>query len=91
MAAGIMDHTARTLGRALAFAVTMLNPDTVVIGGGAAKAGERLLVPLREELSGRLLPAYMDGLTVVNAQLGDDAGIIGSALYATNRLAADRT
>ncbi|QNK60121.1 ROK family protein [Paenibacillus sp. PAMC21692] len=75
-------------GRALAAAAAVLSPDIVIIGGGGALAGERLLSPLRRELLDRLLPEFREGLQVVAAEHNDDAGIIGSALYARERLLA---
>lgn len=75
-------------GQALAAAVTVLSPEIVIIGGGGALAGERLLSPLRRELLDRLLPDFREGLRVVAAEHNDDAGMIGSALYARDRLLA---
>ncbi|XID93553.1 ROK family protein [Paenibacillaceae bacterium WGS1546] len=73
-------------GRALAAAAMLLSPDRIIVGGGGALAGERLLAPLREELYRLLLPDIRDGLTVAPAERNDDAGIIGSALCASRRL-----
>jgi len=72
-------------GRALAAAAMVLSPDVIVVGGGGALAGERLLAPLREELYRLLLPDFREGLKVATAENNDDAGIIGSALYAGYR------
>jgi glucokinase len=69
-------------GRALAAAAMVLSPEVIVIGGGGALAGERILAPLRDELYRLLLPDFREGLKVVAAEHNDDAGIIGSALYA---------
>ncbi|OUS77791.1 hypothetical protein B1748_03130 [Paenibacillus sp. MY03] len=73
-------------GQVLASAVSVLSPEIVIIGGGGALAGERLLSPLRKELLDRLFPAFREGLRVVAAEHNDDAGTIGSALYARERL-----
>jgi len=72
-------------GRALAAAAMVLSPDVIVVGGGGALAGERILAPLRDELYRLLLPDFRDGLKVVAAERNDDAGIIGSALQARRR------
>lgn len=84
-ALAIMAHTGRLLGEALSYIVPVLSPDVIVVGGGAAQAGDALLGPMERELRGRLLPAFADRLAIRPAALGSDAGIVGSAIYAKNR------
>jgi len=79
------------LGQGLAYAVTLMNPDVLVVGGGAAAAGERLLAPMRESLKGHVIKEYWDRLRIVTAELGDDAGVIGGALYAKRRVSQERS
>lgn len=88
LAAEVFDYAGRLLGRGLSYAVTLLNPDGIVIGGGASNAGDRLFAPMREELQRLVLPMYWEQLTIRTAELQDDAGIIGSAVNAGRRLAA---
>ena len=85
LAAEIIVRAGELNGRALAAAAMVLSPDVIVVGGGGALAGERLLGPLRKELYRLLLPDFRDGLKVVTAEHNDDAGIIGSSLYAAYR------
>jgi glucokinase len=70
------------LGAALASVVWIINPDTIVIGGGVAKAGELILDPVRRSIRARTLDVVHDRLRVVPAALGNDAGIIGSSALA---------
>lgn len=86
VAVDIMNHTGTLLGKGLSYAVTLLNPDVIVIGGGAANAGERIFAPMRKELQRLLLPMYWDHLEIKTAELLDDAGVIGSAVNAANRV-----
>ncbi|GIP37264.1 glucokinase [Paenibacillus sp. J31TS4] len=88
-AIAIMHHAGKQLGKALSYAVTLLNPNVIVIGGGAANAGERLFAPMREELQRLLLPMYWDNVTIKTAELLDDAGVIGSAVNASRRAGLD--
>ncbi|MNI10489.1 Glucokinase [compost metagenome] len=81
-ARGIMDHTGRVLGRALAWVIPMLSPDVIIIGGGAAYAGERLLAPMRDELQHKLTPLYHNRYDIHIAHNVDNAGVIGSGLRA---------
>ncbi|MHA6485014.1 ROK family protein [Paenibacillus sp. strain BS8-2] len=85
LATEILTRAGRLCGRALAAAAAVLSPEVIIVGGGGALAGERLLGPLREELFANLIPEFRDGLKVVAAENNDEAGIIGSALYARDQ------
>jgi len=72
---------------ALAFAIgaaaNLFNPKKVILGGGVAEAPEHLLIePLRERLVRYTLPQVYEGLEVVRARLGYDAGIMGAIALA---------
>ncbi|HZG57799.1 ROK family protein [Paenibacillus sp.] len=86
----VLASTGRWLGRGLAYAVTLFSPDRVIVGGGAAAAGERLLEPVRREMEASLIPDYWARIDVVPASLGDEAGVIGSAMYGRRRAAERR-
>lgn len=86
VAIAIMEHTGKLLGRTLSYLVPMLSPDAIIIGGGASKAGDRLVVPVKQELFAHLHPIYRDNLVVVRALRNEEAGVIGSALYAFRML-----
>jgi glucokinase len=57
----------------------ILNPARFIIGGGVAKAGDSLFRPLREAYLKHALPSAAEGVSIVPAQLGNDAGVIGAA------------
>ena len=67
-----------TLGDFLGGLCNLLNPETVVIGGGIAQAGRFLFVPLKASLRKNAFPAA-SGVRIVPARLGLDAGLIGAA------------
>ncbi len=67
------------LGVGIASYVNIFNPDMVVIGGGISAAGELLLAPARAEFRRRALPALRQGVEIVVAKLGNDAGVLGAA------------
>jgi glucokinase len=71
----------RWLGRGIAQALTILDLDDVVVGGGMAQAGELILAPARESIRGAAFPPR-SRLRLVQSELGDRAAIIGSALWA---------
>lgn len=74
------------LGVACASLANALNPEVGIIAGGMAQAGEKILEPLRRECARRALQAPGKRLKIVLAQLGDDAGTIGAAGLALERL-----
>jgi glucokinase len=66
------------LALGLKAAIMLLNPERIVIGGGISKAGERLFVPLREELGRQITDWSRARIDVVPAALGDDSVLHGA-------------
>jgi glucokinase len=66
------------LARGLKAALMLLNPARIVIGGGLAKAGDRLFVPLREELGRQMTDWSRARRDVMPAALTDDSVLYGS-------------
>ena len=79
-------HIGMEIGIALANVVWLLNPDTIVIGGGVAKAGDLLFEPIRKTIQEVTMPTFYEGLSIVPAALGNDAGVIGSASVALDSM-----
>jgi len=79
-----------TIGERLGFGlvglVNTFNPEVIVIGGGAARGGELLLEPARAVIAERALPPAREGVRVVPAHYGDEAGMMGAALMALGAL-----
>jgi len=71
------------LAQGLKAAVMMLNPARIVIGGGIAKAGDALFVPLRAELRRQVTGWSRARLDVVPAALGDDSVLWGCLALVT--------
>ena len=80
-AAQVLEEAGRKLGVALAGFANVFAPEVIVIGGGAAAAGELLLGPAREELRRRALGPQRS-VPVVPAHFGPEAGMLGAALLA---------
>ena len=74
----IVDELLQRLARGIASAVTILNPSTVIVGGGVSRAGERLREPL-ERLIADLVPVPP---RVVLSSLGDESVALGAARLA---------
>jgi glucokinase len=83
VAIGILARTGVLLGRGLAAVANLLDPDVLVVGGGAADAGDLLLTTARAEFKERLYAsAHRPAVPIRPARLGGDAGAIGAALLA---------
>lgn len=70
------------LALGLKAAIMLLNPQRVVIGGGIAKAGDRLFVPLREELGRQITSWSSARIDVAPSNLGDDSVLFGALALA---------
>ncbi|MFB0618712.1 ROK family protein [Streptomyces sp. AGS-58] len=72
------------LADGLVTALTLLNPRTMIVGGGLAEAGEVLFQPLRDAVRQRV--TFQKLPTIVPAALGDSAGCLGAGLLARDLL-----
>ncbi|MGW2033657.1 MULTISPECIES: ROK family protein [Streptomyces] len=77
------------LADGLVTALTLLDPRTLIIGGGLAEAGEVLFRPLRDAVRHRV--TFQKLPTIVPAALGDAAGCLGAGLLAQDLLTATST
>jgi glucokinase len=66
------------LALGLKSAIMLLNPARIVIGGGISKAGEKLFIPLREELGRQITSWSRARVDVTAAALGDDSVLWGA-------------
>ncbi len=80
VAAEVIAETAAYLGIGLAGIVNLLNPETVVIGGGITDGGGRFVELVSTELKRHAFSSATENLKVVKASLGNDAGFIGAGL-----------
>jgi glucokinase len=74
------------VGVAIASYVNIFNPQMVVVGGGVMGAGEMLLEPARREVQKRALPPSRDNVSIVAAEFGHEAGMVGAAALALDGL-----
>lgn len=86
IATEVWTETVAALADGLAAAQALLDVRTIVIGGGLAEAGAELLAPLRVALRQRL--TFHREPRLLRAALGDEAGCLGAALLALDRVTA---
>lgn len=79
LARAAFERSARALGLGIAGAVTLLDLDRVVIGGGVAQALDLLAEPLEASYRRFAGLGFAAAPRVVRAELGADTGILGAA------------
>jgi glucokinase len=80
-AIGVFELIGSRLGVACSSFANIFQPDAIVVGGGVIAAGDLLLDPARRELRERALNP-MNRTPILEANLGNDAGMIGAAAMA---------
>lgn len=83
----IISIAARYVGIGVSNAVTLLSLPCVVLGGGLTEAvGEFFVEEVREAFKADVFPPHLRSCKIVASELLDDAGVIGAALLAQQRL-----
>ncbi|WP_111554801.1 ROK family protein [Kitasatospora sp. SolWspMP-SS2h] len=88
-AAEVWQEAVDALADGIALAQSLLDPSTVIVGGGLAEAGDTLFTPLRAAVTGRL--TFQMPPEVVPAMLKDTAASLGAGLLAWDLLSMEVT
>ncbi|MGW9530223.1 ROK family glucokinase [Paenibacillus terrae] len=75
----IVNRAAFYLGKSMAAVATVLNPELFIVGGGVSKAGDFLFEEMRLVYAQLAPEPLQQGVSIVPAVLGNDAGIVGAA------------
>ena len=78
-------HAGHLLGLGIGSLVNVLNPDAVTLSGGLLAMGEMLVGPMREAMYS-LAYGPAAGTLLRMSELGEDAGLLGAAAVAMERL-----
>ena len=78
----LWEDTAEMLACLIMNLMYTLVPEAFVIGGGVAKAGDLLMVPLLANLKAQLFPLHMEELQILPARFGAEAGLLGAGAMA---------
>jgi predicted NBD/HSP70 family sugar kinase len=84
----VLHDAAIALARGLGNAVSLLNPERIILGGRFAASGDMLLDTLRRALDTYTLVEFARGIEIRAAELGADAAFCGMAAYVRDRLFA---
>lgn len=80
----VVDRFAYFLGLACSHIGNLLNPSSIIVGGGVSAAGEFLLEKVNKYFSGFAFPNVQQSTKLKLAELGNDAGIVGAAFLVLN-------
>ena len=87
VAARLLELWGERVGIGIANAINTFDPEEVVIGGGAARAGDLLLEPAKRTAAAYILPGLGKQTKIRVARHGVRAGVLGAALLAAHELA----
>lgn len=85
-AARAMQEMGRFLGIGIANLVNIFNPEMVVIGGGVREAWPLFIEVTRAEVRKRAFAVPARRVRIVPSELGDDAGMVGAAAVALQKM-----
>lgn len=91
LAVNAFRRAGKYLGLGIVNLLHLFNPRMIVLGGSVTKAGPLLFDPMWEAIRARAMPAYLEGLSIVPAALGDDVGLLGALALAVTELKIERT
>ena len=80
----ILKRSGTYIGTAIAGLINLINPSTVIIGGGVAQVGDLLTAPIRQAVRERSLRASEHGVKITTAMLGRRSSLIGALVQAIN-------
>lgn len=75
----IVEYVAEYLAMGIGNILNIINPKAIILGGGVALAGDILLKPLRRKLRKYAMEATLDGLEILQAELGNEGGVVGAS------------
>ncbi|TVY10305.1 ROK family glucokinase [Paenibacillus cremeus] len=75
----IINRAALYLGKSMAMISVVINPQRFIVGGGVSKAGDILFDAIRKYYQEFAQETAKEGVDIVPAVLGNDAGVVGAA------------
>ena len=78
----IVDKAMNYLGIGVANAISIFDPEMVIIGGGVSKVGDILFDTVKSVVKTRCFKAMSESCEIVPAGLGTDAGVMGAVALA---------
>jgi glucokinase len=89
LALEVISKAANYLGIGMVNLVNIFNPELIIVGGGVANMGELLLEPARQVVRERAFKLAAGAVRILPAQLGEDGGVLGAAIFAYSQSGYD--
>ena len=86
LAKGVIEQSAKCLGRGISYAVNLVDPDAVMIGGGVSQGGEEWFQTVAGEVYANVLPAVAQDLRVLRVEESADAALAGTSALVRARV-----
>ncbi|MBD1910121.1 ROK family protein [Leptolyngbya sp. FACHB-16] len=74
------------LGAGISNLIYIFTPEVVILGGGVSASAPFFMPTLWDEINQRVLETSREGLQIVTAELGNQAGMVGAAKLAWEKL-----
>jgi len=87
LARKIISGAAEALGIGLVNIIHIFNPEVIILGGGVTQIGEPLLGPAKRIVQERAMAVPREAAHIVQAELGNDVGLIGAGTLVYSKLA----
>ncbi|MGF7060899.1 ROK family protein [Brassicibacter mesophilus] len=68
----------------------LLDPGLIVVGGGISEVGSPFFRRLNEMFAKKVMPSYGEHTEIVQADLGNDAGLVGACYIALSKLGCNK-
>lgn len=85
LAKEIITRSSYYVGVGLANLINLFNPELIVIGGGLSNIGDMLFEPAYEVARNRAFQESYQAVRFSLAELGEDSGVIGAAMFARQK------
>jgi glucokinase len=90
LAAQVVREAAEVIGRGVAGVISLANPEIVVLGGSIGQQGDLLLETVHAAVQRWAQPISAKKIPIVSSTLGEEAGLLGAAYAAYQRLHSQR-
>ena len=78
----VIEDWAKVYSVAMSNYITLFSPELITLGGGVSNMGDLILEPIRKYTDTLVFESAKDRYEIVKCQFGDEAVVVGAALFA---------
>ncbi len=82
----LIEEAAEKIGKSIAFLINIFNPESVIIGGNLANAGDYLMLPLKSSVNKYSLSLVYNDTEFRTTNLDETIGALGGAMLMRNKI-----